>query len=118
MTKLACLTDEELRSLYLKLNKKWFRSRLDKKLKVRFHACGRNTLGCSYWKQSGSAPPAYFEIRITPKLRHPLHGKHVGMTLLHEMAHVAVGAREEHGPVWQDEMQRLIRAGAFDRYLY
>jgi len=38
-------------------------------------------------------------------------------TLLHEMAHIAVEIRYKrpmgHGPVWQREMQRLARAGAF-----
>lgn len=41
-------------------------------------------------------------------------------TLLHEMAHLAVNIRHKrsmgHGRLWQREMMRLARLGAFDNY--
>lgn len=45
-------------------------------------------------------------------------GRHqTRMTLLHEMAHIAVEIRYKrpmgHGPVWQREMLRLAKIGAF-----
>ena len=54
------------------------------------------------------------EIRISTKLQPPWLWFQAKLTLLHEMAHLALPNKIEHGSVFQKEMVRLAKAGAFE----
>ena len=60
------------------------------------------------WKEIGNRP----RIVIHGKLRS--WGAVTRMTLLHEMAHLALPVGVNHGPRFHKEMRRLARLGAFE----
>lgn len=53
-------------------------------------------------------------IVFAPWLKKTRQWQLIKFTLLHEMAHVALPAKVQHGEKFQNEMKRLARANAFE----
>jgi len=112
-----------LRELYRELNKEYYRNKLPKRLPITWFDLPGNIIARVRWT-------AYVIDRKTtaykPKVMHfdrRLKGRHlqrqVGMSMLHEMAHLKLGTevecREWDGE-FDKEMLRLAKAGAFNRF--
>lgn len=98
------VTNADLRRLYREYNRRWFHGRLPA-ADIRFARIDPGDLGvCLVF----AGTP---EIRISTDIRR--WTKTVKCTLLHEMAHVALPVRVEHGPRFEREMLRLAKLGAF-----
>lgn len=97
-----------LKRLYRKLNKRWFGGRLPKDtIIVWSDILGTGAARCS--EEGGQ-----YIIRLNTNYR---SSRVVGLSLLHEMAHIATfDEKAEHGPRWLAEMHRLSNAGAFEDY--
>lgn len=54
-------------------------------------------------------------IALNPKFKE--WSKVVKITILHEMIHVKLNGRGGHGPRFQKELRRLVKAGAFNQWL-
>lgn len=98
-----------LRRYYLHLNRKWFNGELPLDVIVTWEPCD-NAWGELFTLGSG---------RLHITLDTGLRGMQEFMliTLLHEMAHIALGGPNyghKHGRRWRAEMRRLAAAGAFD----
>lgn len=96
---------EDLKNLYLWFNKKYFSNKCPKNLKVKFGKLPQNAFGVT--KYEGREP---FEIVID---LNPMWSSAIAGTLLHEMVHVYLPYRCGHGKVFQAEMLRLAKQGAF-----
>lgn len=98
------VTNADLRWTYRKYNRRYFGGRLPA-VDIRFADIDDGCLGiCIVFAGT-------HEIRIARPIRS--WGKVVKCTVLHEMCHVALPKRVEHGPRFEREMQRLAAAGAF-----
>ena len=99
------MTNAELRRLFRQYNRLYFSGKLPR-ADIRFAGMDKeNYLGfCVFF---AGVP----EVRINKRIRR--WPKMVRMTLLHEMCHVALPRRAEHGPRFQREIARLVRDGAF-----
>lgn len=94
-----------LRNLFRQFNRKYFGNRLSVS-DVRF----------------GKTGTAYAETTFLDDcdpiitLQHELgsKGRFCRMALLHEMAHVELGADAGHGPKFVKRMRKLVRQGAYD----
>ncbi len=98
------MTNKELNHWFQHYNKKYFRGKLPK-CQVRFRKVEDNDLG-----------QCEMDIKIPLIDINPALGKWrviVKTTLLHEMVHISLSSRVEHGPRFQREMLRLAKAGAF-----
>lgn len=116
----------DLQKRYTHYNKKYFNGRLPPVNKIDIEWSERmpmGTIGLAHPhgvlpcpKDWGPENCSGCWLRIDPALK--LHDCFAEMTLLHEMAHIkaVLGDRglAGHGPVWQKEMMRLARAGAFE----
>lgn len=96
-------TDKDLKACYLRFNKKFFGGRLPKDLRVRFKKMRKEDLG--YTRYFGRTPVV---ICINPGPYQLVMG-----TLLHEMCHVNLPTRVQHGKEFQNEMLRIAKLGAF-----
>ncbi len=101
------MNNVELAGLYRRYNKKYFRNRLPA-IRVRF---------ASILKPYGQLGVTHYEERkvcyiyIDKLLRR--WNSTARLTLLHEMVHVSLPFRIEHGPVFERGMRRLARLKAF-----
>jgi len=105
----------ELRYWYDLFNKKYFGKKLPR-IPVRFRKCiTKHAMAESDFRIPSNEP---VEIRIDPYLNK--HSKSVIVCLLHEMCHVSTAVKYKrrcgHGPKFQQEIERLYRAGAYTRY--
>jgi hypothetical protein len=94
---------KKLRRAYLAYNRRYFGGRLPKDLDLTWEQLPANLLGY----QEGD-----YKIAINAKL----HRADVlwRSTLIHEMTHLELGHRVQHGPKFQKRMRELAAAGAFD----
>jgi hypothetical protein len=106
------LTTKQLRLMYRRFNKKWFRNKLPKNLQIIVKDLGRG-------KNAGWAVThfeSYQPVYIMFNRQHLWNHSGTRMTMLHEMVHVALPFRcDSHGPYsrFEKEMVRLAKAGAF-----
>ena len=115
-------SERQLRYWYGKYNARFFNNTLPTTIEVYWEP----PLGAAY----GETVPEYevlpcrrlqkiddhFVLRLNPALRG--WGSVWKMTLLHEMAHISLwesNPRHQHGKVFQEEMMRLAREGAFTK---
>lgn len=111
--------------VYRRLNRRYFNDRLPRRLSlvlIQGRARPSGELGC-YVGEGGYCWHRHRGRRVRvdgPLIMLRVDGRSyadVMMTLLHEMCHVAVGAKQDlhdHGPRFQREMRRLARLGAFE----
>lgn len=116
-----------LRELYRDLNKEFYRNKLPKRLPITWFDLPGQIIARVRWA-------AYIVVdskdrkktKYKPRVMHfdrKLKGRHlqrqVGMSMLHEMAHLKLGTevecREWDGK-FDREMLRLAKAGAFNRF--
>lgn len=101
------MTNKKLRYWFRRYNKKYFSNRLPE-ISVKFKDITRaKCIGQTHYE---CYKPVYVAIDNELKTWSDM----AKMTLLHEMCHVALPLRVNHGPRFQDEMLRLARAGAFN----
>lgn len=124
------VSNKEMMEVYSYLNHKYFKSKLPR-LEIKFIHLKGFRLGRTYFEILCSCKrcdklrikygphiknnhlPRFIEIdkrlsrgKGSPELSYAV--------LLHEMAHVSVGGKHQHGPKFRKEMKRLLRAGAGD----
>ena len=99
------MTNTDLRYLYWDYNKRYFKGKLPN-CKVRFKKLKDPFLGVT-WTQKGKKPQIFLNplFKRWPCITH--------LTLLHEMVHVSLPLRIDHGKRFQAEMLRLAKKGAF-----
>jgi predicted metal-dependent hydrolase len=95
----------KLKTWYKRYNRKYFRGKLPP-ISLRFAKTEKAVFG--YTNFRGNKPIA---IIISQRIRY--WDRLVKQVLLHEMCHVGLSPRIEHGPKFEAEMRRLARAGAF-----
>lgn len=99
------VTNAEVQRMYREFNKKYFNNRLPKDMVVRFEIFDY-AQGVTHFKYDR---PLY--IQISKKLK--WSRSQTALTLLHEMVHVELPYRLNHGPRFHKRMMQLARAGAF-----
>ena len=99
------MTNRLLKALYDELNRAWFSNKLPKDMVVYYADIWQMGV-TSYHRER----PLY--IRISKKLRWTESTS--ALTLLHEMVHVSLPYRINHGPVFQKKMRSFARRGAMD----
>lgn len=99
------LCDRTLRRWYREANTRWFEGKLPDDVDV-LYAPHAGCVGIA--GQSGDS----FFIQVNPA--YAMDVSIVKLTLLHEMAHVALWPYRTHGPKFQQEMLRLANAGAMN----
>lgn len=99
------MTNIELQALYTMFNKQWFGNRLPKDMVVRYDKSNRWQGNTKYYCER----PLY--ILINERLR--WSDSQTALTLLHEMVHVELPYRFNHGPQFHKRMMQLARKGAF-----
>lgn len=99
-------TDRDLKKTYSSFNRKYFDNKLPKSMVVRF--------GRLSYQDYGEYDPDGI-ITISSSISHI--AEMIMTTLLHEMAHVAVGPQAEHGMIWQSKIVELFNQGAYDGLL-
>jgi predicted SprT family Zn-dependent metalloprotease len=101
---------EKLEQLYAEYNQKYFGGLLPM-MPVRWSKKCSRAHGAEFLDyQNGT-----YEILFNPCLQSL--DKYTKLTLLHEMCHVQNRLKKQrdlHGPLWQRDMRRLARIGAFD----
>lgn len=98
-------TNAELQQMYRHFNKKWFKNRLPKNLRIAY----ANIDGLGITNFEAEKPKS---IQISQRIQWSL--SETAMTLFHEMVHVSLPYHSrEHGRKFQREMLRLAKAGAF-----
>ena len=102
-------TNEALRYLYLRFNKRWFHNALPKDMPVSFRKIG--TLGQTIFHSQTNRP---LYIQISEKFRFTQSGS--ALTLLHEMVHVELKHVRGHSKPFHKRMTELAKAGAFKKY--
>lgn len=99
------LSDAELRRWYRQYNRRWFADELPDDIDVLYAPvdglCGEVSEG-----EAGD-----LIVRINPA--YALDTRIARITLLHEMAHIKLWPKRNHGTVFQRELQRLAIAGAY-----
>lgn len=100
------LTNALVQGLYREFNRKWFGNRLPKDMVVSYANLDPIGQGVTHYFKGR---PLYIE------LNHRLRWSEsqTALTLLHEMVHVSLPYRFNHGPKFHKEMLRLAKAGAF-----
>jgi hypothetical protein len=119
-----------LREIYRNLNKEYFRNKLPKRFKIEWTTLNGTIVACVRWKayatiyRKGKKTNVSTKYKPTVmqfdrKLKGRFLQKQVGMSMLHEMAHLKLGAmvdcKDWDGP-FDKEMFRLAKAGAFQRF--
>ena len=109
-----------LRTLYRCLNNEFFEGKLPR-VDVRWHSCQSRVMAKTLWGlHKGDKLHTPLTVWFDPLLKDKRLQKQVGMSMLHEMAHIKLGpaveCREWHGE-FDKEMFRLSAAGAF-RYFW
>lgn len=102
------VTNDDLMIHYRDFNKKFFSNKLPKDMIVEFGE-SKNWLGCTTYKKTR---PLY--IQINRRIRFSL--SMCMMTLLHEMVHVNLPPRVNHGKEFQMRMLKLARQSAMKRW--
>lgn len=128
------MTSLHLKCLYNKFNKKYFKNQLPD-LYVHYGKLHRNCFGKTRFKIlcKGKCERCYklrtkyidevknnrlaIDIIVSDKLKKSISDHQSVLTLLHEMIHVSIGGKYQHGPKFRKEMKRLLRAGAYNRWL-
>lgn len=98
------MTNSLLQALYHQFNKQYFSNRLPKDMVAHYDAIWQMGV-TKYYRER----PLY--ILLSHKLRWTECGS--GMVLLHEMCHVSLPYRVNHGKEFQKAMLKLARKGAF-----
>ena len=98
------VTNAELQSMYHEFNKKWFGNRLPKDRVVEFEKM--YPLGCTHFRRGR---PLWIDVSS----RFRTSRASAAMTLLHEMVHVELDYKTNHGPLFHKRMLQLAKAGAF-----
>lgn len=93
-----------LKRAYDYYNRRYFGNKLPRSIELVFTEHVRGAIGVTMLSYE---PPI---IMIAQSIRHLTTT--VELTLLHEMVHVLLGPRVNHGPKFQNEMLRLAKAGA------
>lgn len=96
------MTNAELRYWYRRYNKKYFGGKLDARVCFSKEVC-KKFIGHADW---------YDRVITISKEIKRLDCVIKG-TLLHEMAHIKLPVKVNHGPRFEKEMLRLAKAGAF-----
>lgn len=99
-------SDPTLKRWYRKYNRLYFKGELPEDTAVYWEPADGN-LGDTHEVEDGE-----FVIRIDPCLR--FSDKMAKMTLMHELVHVKYPNSGDHGRVFQREMLRLAKVGAFN----
>lgn len=108
-------SDPTLQRIYRKYNKQWFEGKLPRLPVVwgeprKFpNSEGKSTLASTHYE--ADAPVL---IVFAPRLRVNKEWNLVRCTMLHEMCHVALPYRVDHGKIFQNLMRDLAMRGAFD----
>jgi predicted metal-dependent hydrolase len=98
------LTNKDLQRGFKAINRQYFGRRLKATVRFKkFSGKDRSSLGYALWELN--------EIYINQEIRN--WWGVVEMTLIHEMAHLALPKTVVHGPKFEKEMLRLAKAGAF-----
>lgn len=103
------MKDRELVEWYKKYNRRYFGGKLPPvplAVFVRFSKIGEDSLGHSIWSLD-----RWQMIEISHDIQD--WDRVVRKTLLHEMVHLSLPMRVEHGPKFQKAMLRLAKLGAF-----
>jgi hypothetical protein len=95
-----------LRRAYDYYNRRYFKNKLPHNAELIFTEHVGSAIGMT---MLGFDPPV---IMIAERIRQ--FGSTVDLTLLHEMAHIKLGKRVNHGKKFQKEMLRLANAGAME----
>ena len=106
-------SDRKLRRWYKQYNQKFFDNQLPADAVVSWEDCGPSEIGGTDRLADGR-----FILAVDPILRYLKLTVVARSTLLHEMAHVKLwesSPNHQHGPVFQEEMLRLARLGAFEK---
>jgi len=98
------VTNAEVQRMYHHFNKKYFGNRLPKDMIVDFNRAK------DYHGRTAFYKTRPLHIQIGWHLRDS--NAHVALTLLHEMVHVELPARFNHGPRFHKRMLKLAKQGA------
>lgn len=105
--------DAVLERWYADYNKRFFDGRLPKDALVGFNPeLEENILGLSIHEEDSDTKHQFHHIHVNP-LAHSCK-QQIQLTLLHEMAHIAIFPYVKHGKKFNDEMLRLATRGAFN----
>jgi hypothetical protein len=127
------MTSSDLKYLYNLFNKKYFSDKLPDiyvhygktrrgcygftaftTLCKRCEKCKRLKLKYGHEMKNGRLA---IHLTVSNLLKKSLGVHQSVITLLHEMMHVSIGGKYKHGPKFRKEKKRLLRAGAYDRWL-
>jgi predicted metal-dependent hydrolase len=111
------LSQRNLSRLYREYNRKYFNNQLPT-IEVDFltprtfatHKLGKRSCAVTLYE---NRKPFAIYIKRHPKKEWP----YIKCDLLHEMIHVSLPYRINHGPRFKKELRRLMKAGAFDAIL-
>jgi hypothetical protein len=103
-----------LRRWFLEYNKRYFGNKLPKECIVKWAFQTKEWMGRQSWRKLKKGAPKTPIIQVSAKYRFNKSVAH--LTLLHEMVHLALPKRVNHGPRFHKEMLRLAKAGAFSRW--
>jgi SprT-like family protein len=101
------MTQKTLRWYARRYYKKYWGKSLPKECHVRFEKLQRGYLGVTTFV----GHPPIFVVSISNEIKN--WDRTVRLTLLHELCHVALSVKIEHGPKFQLEMLRIANLGAF-----
>ena len=114
-----------LRALYKRLNKEHFKNKLPKRLPIEWATLNGTIIARVKWKaykrltRKGKYSVSEYKpvvMQFDRKLKGAFLQKQVGMSMLHEMVHLKLGAeidcKDWDGP-FDQEMLKLAKAGAF-----
>lgn len=99
----------ELSYWYERFNERFFSNKLTKDIWVHFGKLPGNVLGRTKFGKKWEA----LEIRVSNRIKH-LDSYSI-IILVHEMCHVSIGGKYNHGPRFKRELERVIGKGALTR---
>ena len=110
------MTNKRLKQYYKTYNRKYFGSALPDVV-VRFATkedkIPRRMLGGASWRLNKFGVAYYYRILVARTVGNVI----TLQTLLHEMIHVKIGHRYNHGPRFKKELKRLFNLGAYNNLL-
>ena len=109
-----------LRELSNGLNKEFFDSKLPRRLDFEWHKLPGTIIARVRWKRLENGEFKPYVMQFSRMLKHAALQKQVGMSMLHEQAHLKLGVKvdcREWDGEFDREMFRLAKAGAF-RYFW
>jgi len=109
-----------LRELYNEMNKEFYEGKLTRRLNFEWQTLPGTIIARVRWKRFSNDDFRPYVMQFSRRLKHAALQKQVGMSMLHEMAHLKCGIKvdcREWDGEFDKEMFRLAKTGAF-RYFW